>query len=85
MITLTQIHRLALLVCDTPLPDVVAAHGNYADIFHKWITASKRKCETEKPIEGLDFVLDAYDVVDEQYPRPESYDAIIISGSCRLL
>ncbi|KAG2212705.1 hypothetical protein INT47_000682 [Mucor saturninus] len=72
--------HLALLVCDTPLPEVVEKHGDYpkqyALVFEK---AARNK--------NLDITWDFFDVVDAQnYPSLEDiqnkkYDAIVVTGS----
>jgi hypothetical protein len=71
--------RIAILECDTPLPDIVAKYGRYDRIFSTLI---------EKAAEGLglspkkDLVLSGFDVVDKQeYPNLEDIDAVLISGS----
>ena len=68
--------RLALLMCDTPVPAVLKNHGTYLDIFRDQLRFSNPR--TEFPFE-----LDGYDVVDAQeYPDPDSgYTCILISGS----
>lgn len=65
--------RLALLVCDTPLPSIVAAQGAYPIIFTTWLLASARR--------DMKLQLDPYDVVHKEYPDPEKYDGILITGS----
>lgn len=67
--------RLALLVCDTPLPAVVEVHGNYPEIYDAWLKASN--------VAGVPYKLTPFDVVNhpEIYPNPEEIDAIILTGS----
>lgn len=65
--------RLALLVCDTPLPSIVAAQGAYPIIFTTWLVASASR--------DMKLQLDPYDVVHNEYPDPEQYDGILITGS----
>ncbi|KAH7068926.1 class I glutamine amidotransferase-like protein [Paraphoma chrysanthemicola] len=71
--------RIAILECDTPLPDIVAKYGLYGRIFSTLI---------ETAAEGLslspkkDLVLSSFDVVNKQeYPNLEDIDAVLISGS----
>lgn len=68
--------RLALLICDTPLPAVVEAHGNYLAIFSRFFKSSL-------PNPQVEFSLDGFDVVKKQeYPPLDAgYDGIVISGS----
>lgn len=66
---------LALLLCDTPPPAVVAAHGRYDDIFGTLLAASVPA--------GLQYSVEAYDVVEKMdYPPDEDLlDGILITGS----
>lgn len=68
--------KLALLMCDTPVPAVRATHGTYLDIFRKQLHGSN-------PDASFPFTLDGYDVVDaEQYPDLDAgYKGVLISGS----
>ncbi|KAL5116471.1 hypothetical protein ACEQ8H_005592 [Pleosporales sp. CAS-2024a] len=72
-------YRIAILECDTPLPDVVAKYGRYDRIFTTLL---------ETAAEGLglspkhDLVLSGFDVVhQQQYPNLDDIDAVLISGS----
>ena len=70
---------IALLVCDTPMPEVVAEHGEYPRIFTELMQNSLPK-EL-----GWNFTMDAYDVVNKKEYPPEdkidSYDAFMYTGS----
>ncbi|KIK69120.1 hypothetical protein GYMLUDRAFT_35181 [Collybiopsis luxurians FD-317 M1] len=70
---------IALLVCDTPMPEVVAEHGEYPRIFTELMQKSLPK-EL-----GWNFTMDAYDVVNKKEYPPEdkidSYDAFMYTGS----
>jgi hypothetical protein len=70
--------RIALLLCDTPIPAVVSAHGNYHVIFGDLLKASLP--------ENTTFTLDPYDVVHKQeYPPDDAqYDGILMTGSGEL-
>ena len=73
--SLLMVLRLALLVCDTPVPAVVEAHGEYPKIYDTWLKASN--------VAGVPYKLTPFDVVNhpETYPHPEEFDAIILTGS----
>jgi hypothetical protein len=78
MVTITPREtRLALLVCDTPIPAVVKDHGEYPVIFNRLFRKSLP--------DGLDFALDSYDVrCAMEYPTEgvlDTYNGIIITGS----
>jgi GMP synthase-like glutamine amidotransferase len=67
--------RLALLLCDTPLPSVVASNGDYYAIFSKLL-------EKSAP-EGVKYTLSPYDVVHKmEYPdEADRFDGFILTGS----
>ena len=74
----TKDPRLALLVCDIPIPAVVKDHGEYPIIFERFLRASLP--------DGLSaFTMDSYDIrYAMEYPKEDildTYDGIIISGS----
>jgi hypothetical protein len=78
MATKTKDPRLALLVCDIPIPAVVKDHGEYPTIFERFL-------RTSLP-DGLStFTLDSYDIrYAMEYPKEDvldTYDGVIISGS----
>lgn len=66
--------KLAILLCDTPLPAVVSTYGDYTVIFHRLLSSAPS---------APSFTLDPYDVVSAKaYPEdPTSYDAILLTGS----
>jgi hypothetical protein len=74
----TRTPRLALLVCDIPIPAVKKDHGEYPMIFDRVFRASL-------PDRFADFALDPYDVrYAKEYPQVadlDSYDGIVITGS----
>jgi hypothetical protein len=74
----TRIPRLALLVCDTPIPEVKKDHGEYPTIFG-------RLFRTSLPDGIADFAMDPYDVrIAKEYPKADildTYDGIVITGS----
>jgi len=73
-----RIIRIALLITDTPIPEVVATHGDYHSIFNTWLTSSLAANHRDAQVE---FVLDGYDVIKGDFPDPQAYDAMVITGS----
>ncbi|KAL0064544.1 hypothetical protein AAF712_008489 [Marasmius tenuissimus] len=69
--------KIALFLCDTPIPVVLAAHGDYTNIFRTLLES------TLPP--NFELVLDPYDVVNKmEYPdddKLKEYDAIMLTGS----
>ncbi|KAI5826439.1 class I glutamine amidotransferase-like protein [Schizophyllum commune Tattone D] len=78
--------RLALLLCDTPMPAVQREYGDYAQIFRDLLRnalpASKAGSDGDA---SPPFILDAFDVVHKmEYPKEEemeTYDAVLLTGS----
>lgn len=73
--------RLGILLCDTPIPAVRSTHGTYLDIFRQLLQNS---LERTRPGQTVDWTLDGYDVVQQEYPsdtKLAGYDALLISGS----
>jgi hypothetical protein len=68
-------YRLCVLLCDTPLPIVVAAHGAYNSIFDTLMKAAAP--------EHVTYELTSYDVVHEMvYPSADAeLDAVLLTGS----
>lgn len=66
--------RLAVLLCDTPVPQVLKEDGDYHTIFDAWLRG------VSPPV---DFTLDAFDVVNKmEYPPEDAkYDGILLTGS----
>lgn len=66
--------RLAILLCDTPVPPVLKEHGDYHKIFSAWLRGASP---------SVDFTLDAFDVVNrmEYPPEDAKYDGILLTGS----
>ncbi|KAI0325131.1 class I glutamine amidotransferase-like protein [Cubamyces sp. BRFM 1775] len=72
-------YKIAVLLCDTPLPAILASQGDYGAIFEALFRNALREAggpETE-------FVVDAYDVRNEMvYPKDvDQYDAVLLTGS----
>jgi hypothetical protein len=73
----TMATRISLLVCDTPLPVVVANHGRYPEIFERLLLSSHPALADKS--EALD--LRTYDVIQGEYPPKGEEGAIMITGS----
>jgi len=72
--------RLAILECDTPLPNTKEKYGGYGGVFKSLLSAGA-KAEGLK----LDDVLDVtmYQIEDdpESYPDLKDIDAVLLTGS----
>lgn len=69
--------RIALFLCDTPIPDVIASDGDYTAIFN---TLLRKSLPSDT---NIDYVLDPYDVRNKlEYPENiDDYQAVILTGS----
>jgi GMP synthase-like glutamine amidotransferase len=75
--------RLAILECDTPLPNTQAKYDSYGGVF---TTLLHRACTSLKLSPATTLAITCHDVVnssplDSAYPSFESIDAILITGS----
>ena len=67
---------IALFLCDTPHPKVVAQDGDYRTIFRELLRKSL-------PDPSVEYTVDDFDVVHKmEYPDSvDKYDAILLTGS----
>lgn len=76
--------RIAVLLCDTPIAPVLAAQGDYGEIFRTLFRKSLETIQSKSP-SGSDtnFVVDAFDVRNKlEYPENvDLYDAVLLTGS----
>ncbi|KAI8970562.1 class I glutamine amidotransferase-like protein [Trametes punicea] len=72
-------YKIAILLCDTPIPAVLASQGDYGAIFEALFRNSLQAIGDP----GAQFVVDAFDVRNEQvYPEDvDQYDAVLLTGS----
>ncbi|KAI0646276.1 class I glutamine amidotransferase-like protein [Trametes meyenii] len=72
-------YKIAVLLCDTPLPSILATQGDYGAIF----TALFRNSLQATTAADSEFQVDAYDVRNAQiYPEDvDQYDAVLLTGS----
>ncbi|QRV78518.1 class I glutamine amidotransferase-like protein [Ceratobasidium sp. AG-Ba] len=78
--------NLGLLICDTPLPEVISGHGTYLEIFKTHLQKSLDYAlqESNQPAGSVDFTLDGYNIVQGAYPddnKLSTYDGVLITGS----
>ncbi|OCF35878.1 cytoplasmic protein [Kwoniella heveanensis CBS 569] len=87
-----RIVRVALLMCDTPVPDVVAAYGIYIEIYRQWLLKALETYPDPEVAQNTELIIDGYDVVEKgEYPPLErlqagngvedGYDAVMLTGS----
>ncbi|ORX40795.1 hypothetical protein BD324DRAFT_21530 [Kockovaella imperatae] len=85
-----KVIRIALLICDTPLPRVMKDHGDYLQIYRTWLLDSLATYSDQEIAQDTELILDGYNVVDHgQFPPRErliagardAYDAVMLTGS----
>ncbi|WVO16933.1 hypothetical protein L204_104619 [Cryptococcus depauperatus] len=84
-----RVVKVALLICDTPVDDVVRDFGNYYDIYKRWLLESLETYPDQAISSSINFIIDGYNVVDQEYPEwnrlqygvEEAYDCVMITGS----
>lgn len=73
--------RLAILECDTPLPNTQKEYGGYGGVFEALLRAGAKA----KGVSNLDSIMSItnYNIEDhpDQYPNPRDVDALLITGS----
>ncbi|KAI0777649.1 class I glutamine amidotransferase-like protein [Trametes elegans] len=72
-------YKIAVLLCDTPLPAILASEGDYGAVFAKLFRKSLQAVGDPK----VEFDIDSYDVRnDKVYPENvDQYDAVLLTGS----
>ncbi|KZS87381.1 class I glutamine amidotransferase-like protein [Sistotremastrum niveocremeum HHB9708] len=74
--------RIALLICDTPVPPVVRESGDYLQIYGDWLRNSLRTALGDTVVPESRFIMDGYDVVHKmEYPDLDQYEALVLTGS----
>lgn len=70
--------RLALFLCDTPIPKVLSQDGDYTAIFAELLRKSFPEHET-----SVKYQMNSYDVRNKlEYPQNiDEYDGILYTGS----
>lgn len=76
--------RIAVIECDTPLPDVVQEFGTYGSIFEGLLKAGADALGQPDVISSqAGLQVTKWDVVNnkDSYPALEDVDAVLLSGS----
>lgn len=76
-----KLPRIALLVCDKPIPQVASKYGEYPVMFTDLLRSSLPP-SISAALDAGTALLDAYDVrFAQEYPDEIEYDALILTGS----
>ena len=74
--------RIAILECDTPVPNVQRKYGGYGPIFKSLLERGADALGEPDLIsskQGMDITY--FDVVQQEYPKLEDIDAVLLTGS----
>lgn len=77
---MTQLLRVAVLECDTPVDPILTKYGTYGDIFENHLKEGLQKIETPVKLQ-----LTKTNVVlpFAEYPKPEDFDVVLLTGSSK--
>ena len=73
--------RIAVLECDTPLPNTKAKFGGYGGVFELLLKSGARSLGRPDPDTGLKFTNHQVEIDPNNYPDLNEIDAILITGS----
>ncbi|PYI31044.1 Aldedh-domain-containing protein [Aspergillus indologenus CBS 114.80] len=75
---MTQLLRVAVLECDTPVDPILSQYGTYGDIFENHLNEGLQTIETPVKLQ-----LTKTNVVlpFAEYPKPEDFDLVLLTGS----
>jgi hypothetical protein len=72
--------RIAVLECDTPLPNTESRYHGYGGVFTALLKSSAEKLDRLDP--ETDLQISKWDIVDGiEYPKLEDIDAVLLTGS----
>lgn len=73
--------RIAILECDTPLPNTEAKYGGYGGVFEKLLRSGAGALRRPDLGKGLQISKHQIQLDPENYPKLGDIDAILITGS----
>lgn len=73
--------RIAMLECDTPMPNTQARYGGYGGVFTALLQAGAQDLGRPDPHSGLQISRYQVELHPEHYPDLKDIDAILITGS----
>jgi len=79
--------RIAILICDTPLPKTKERFQSYGGVFELLLRSSAKALNRPDldPEKGLEISKFQVEADPDNYPDPETIDAILITGSSKCL
>lgn len=79
--------RIAILECDTPLPETKKKYQGYGGVFEFLLRAGARALNRPDldPETGFEFSRWQVELEPDKYPDPSTIDAILITGSSKFV
>lgn len=77
--------RLAILECDTPLPETGKQYGGYGGVFKALLNAGAKAEGFGGVDEILDISMHQIEANPDDYPEVNSVDALLLTGSSESL
>ncbi|RAH82846.1 Aldedh-domain-containing protein [Aspergillus japonicus CBS 114.51] len=75
---MTQLLRVAVLECDTPVDPILSQYGTYGDIFENHLNEG---LQTIEPPVKLQLTKTNVVLPFAEYPKPEDFDVVLLTGS----
>lgn len=73
--------RIAVLECDTPMPNTRTKYGDYGGVFEQLLKSGAKSQGTIDPEKDLQISKYQIQLIPDVYPELDDIDAIIITGS----
>ena len=73
--------RLAILECDTPLPETSKRYGGYGGVFKALLNSGAQDQGCEKLEDVLDVSIHHIESNTDDYPDLEEIDSLLLTGS----
>jgi hypothetical protein len=73
--------RIAILECDTPLPNTEAKYGGYGGVFEQLLISGAKVLGKLDPEKGFQISKYQIQLDPDNYPQIDDIDAILITGS----
>jgi hypothetical protein len=79
--------RIAILECDSPLPETKRRFGGYGGVFEHLLRSGAKALNRPDldPETGFEFSRWQVEQEPDKYPDPETIDAILITGSSKYI
>jgi len=73
--------RIAVLECDTPLPQTKEKYGGYGGVFEYLLRSGAKALDQIDAEKDLQFSMHQIEIDPDNYPNLDDIDAILVTGS----